>query len=603
MNTQTQNVKYMENQVTEAAPISKSRHRWNIIEAFAAVNARAKGSTLSDDFWKQCAKPLAFLRKKLGLTNIQVAIIGVLIEEDMAMTLKMMSRYFGCAQLTFLQHIKSVEDLLDKQWIVKEDAIDMIGCGEGYNLAADAKDKLIHNQVFVPEKIGGLSEQELVDRMETYLTNNQDFFTNHNKTEKWMMRLVNANPQLPLCRFVNQLDDINVKTLLLLAIIDYSRWAGHNSEGIRMVDINSFYLRDARCGSLRKKLQDGSHILMATGYMEKKHRDDESEPVRYVLTQKAKDELLASFTPSRSAVESLDEVCDDFDDDLDFDFEMDDPEEKAPSANNLTLHDKIKPKEMFYNACDEQQVKQLTELLSRDGLMQVQQRLAEQDMRQGVACLFYGAPGTGKTETVMQIARQTGRDIMQVDISTIRGKYVGESEKNIKAVFDNYRKLCQDSEVTPILLFNEADGVIGKRFDSVSDSVEKMENAIQNILLQEIENLNGILIATTNLTKTIDPAFDRRFLFKVEFHKPEVDVMAKIWKSMIKSISAEDAYVLASKYDFAGGQIENIARKGTANYILRGHQPTLQELDEFCQHETSITQPKKKERAHIAGFA
>ncbi len=99
-------------------------------------------------------------------------------------------------------------------------------------------------------------------------------------------------------------------------------------------------------------------------------------------------------------------------------------------------------------------------------------------MRKGFACLFYGAPGTGKTESVLQIARQTGRDIMQVDIAGMRDKYVGESEKNIKAVFQNYRELCKKSEVMPILFFNEADALINKRTERIEHSVDKMDNAM-----------------------------------------------------------------------------------------------------------------------------
>ena len=78
--------------------------------------------------------------------------------------------------------------------------------------------------------------------------------------------------------------------------------------------------------------------------------------------------------------------------------------------------------------------------------------------RCGFTCLFYGAPGTGKTETVLQLARQTGRDILQVDVSKIKSCWVGESEKNIKSLFDSYKDKVKKSEKAPILLFNEADG-------------------------------------------------------------------------------------------------------------------------------------------------
>ena len=123
----------------------------------------------------------------------------------------------------------------------------------------------------------------------------------------------------------------------------------------------------------------------------------------------------------------------------------------------------------------------------------------------------------------------------------------------------------------PIFFFNEADAIIKKRTKNMEHSVDKMDNAMQNIILQEIENLDGILIATTNLVSNLDKAFERRFLFKVEFRKPETEVKARIWRSMRKDISVDDARQQVSHYDFTGGQIENISRKRTIDYILSGN--------------------------------
>jgi SpoVK/Ycf46/Vps4 family AAA+-type ATPase len=208
-------------------------------------------------------------------------------------------------------------------------------------------------------------------------------------------------------------------------------------------------------------------------------------------------------------------------------------------------------------------------------------------MRKGFACLFYGPPGTGKTETVYQIARETGRDIIMVDISETKSCWFGESEKQIKQVFDSYRSTVKSSEITPILLFNEADAVISKRmeFNGNARAVDKTENTMQNIILQEIENLDGILIATTNLTKNMDNAFERRFLYKIEFACPSIDARASIWQSMMPVLSHDKAANLASQYSFSGGQIENIARKSTVENIIHGTEPSLDKLKEFCDTE------------------
>jgi hypothetical protein len=255
------------------------------------------------------------------------------------------------------------------------------------------------------------------------------------------------------------------------------------------------------------------------------------------------------------------------------------------SSQDIVEHTSISAKRLFYNEREQKAIDQLTALLQPARFKEVRRELEQQGFRKGFACLFHGAPGTGKTETVLQLARETGRNIMQVNISDIKSMWVGESEKNIKAIFTRYRRLAEESEVAPILLFNDADAIIGKRLENVQRSVDKMENSMQNIILEEIEKLDGILVATTNLTCNMDKAFERRFLYKIEFDKPSVEAKSAIWQSMISDLSADDATALAVKYDFSGGQIENIARKSVVDKILTGEQLSLDVLYAHCDSE------------------
>ena len=226
---------------------------------------------------------------------------------------------------------------------------------------------------------------------------------------------------------------------------------------------------------------------------------------------------------------------------------------------------------------------------------EIHTRMKDSGFRCGFTCLFYGAPGTGKTETVLQLARQTGRDIMQVNISQIKSCWVGESEKNIKNIFDNYRDRVKKSDVTPILLFNEADAIINKRHEGAERAVDKMENSIQNIILQEMENLDGILIATTNLAGNMDKAFERRFLYKIKFEKPTLEARMSIWHTMIPALDENVTRTLATKYDFSGGQIENIARHYAINNILHGQTDnTIATLTSYCDNERLETKESRK---------
>ena len=113
-----------------------------------------------------------------------------------------------------------------------------------------------------------------------------------------------------------------------------------------------------------------------------------------------------------------------------------------------------------------------------------------------------------------------------------------------------------------------------------------MENSIQNIILQEMESLEGIMIATTNLTTNLDKAFERRYLYKIRFDKPTDDARAEIWQTMIKGLSSDDAHRLASEFDLSGGEIENIARKHSVSAILSGKEGIdLEKLIGICRQE------------------
>ena len=234
---------------------------------------------------------------------------------------------------------------------------------------------------------------------------------------------------------------------------------------------------------------------------------------------------------------------------------------------------------------EERQVLQLKDLMSESRFARIRETMKEQNYRTGFSCLFYGGPGTGKTETVYQIARGSGRDLFVVDVSQIKSCWVGESEKNIKEVFARYRECVLRGGTIPILLFNEADAIFGIRSEGAGSAVDKMENSIQNIILQEMEDLDGILMATTNLTTNLDKAFERRFLYKIRFEKPSVEARARIWRQMIPELGEADATSLASEYDFSGGQIENIARKKTVKALISGERPTLEDIREYCREE------------------
>lgn len=257
---------------------------------------------------------------------------------------------------------------------------------------------------------------------------------------------------------------------------------------------------------------------------------------------------------------------------------------KKKKDNILSPND-IPFRELIFCESEMQQLFLLKDLLSDLKFKQTQERFAQKNMPKGVTVLLHGVSGGGKTEIVKQLAKETNRELFIVDISQTKSKWYGKSEKIIKQIFNNYKSYAKDCERTPILLFNESDAVISKRMEIGSSRVSQTHNAIQNILLEELENFSGILLATTNLTDNLDSAFERRFLLKIQFNKPSVNVRARIWKSKLPKLELEECEILAERYDFSGGQIENVIRKTEIHEIIKGEKVSLENLMTFCSEE------------------
>lgn len=251
----------------------------------------------------------------------------------------------------------------------------------------------------------------------------------------------------------------------------------------------------------------------------------------------------------------------------------------------LIYPNQIQKRNLFYNTEEESQLESIKKSLSHAAFTQLQNRLKSKNMTTGITALLYGAPGTGKTESVYQLAKKYKRPVFKVEISETKSMWFGESQKLVKKIFTDYYAFKKTQKVCPILLFNEADAIIGKRKSASSSSVSDTENAIQNVLLEELENFDGILFATSNLVANLDSAFERRFLFKVKFENPSIVNAAKIWRNKLPFLSAKEAFQLASQFSYSGGEMENIARKSLMDEIVLGTKPNFERIISFCQNE------------------
>jgi len=217
------------------------------------------------------------------------------------------------------------------------------------------------------------------------------------------------------------------------------------------------------------------------------------------------------------------------------------------------------------------------------------------DKKRGIDAklIFYGPPGTGKTMTAISLGKSLKKKILSFDCSKILSMYVGESEKNVRKIFDTYKELTQKTKSEPVLLLNEADQFLSARSTGVGGSADKMHNQMQNIFLEQLEKFNGILIATTNLLENIDPAFSRRFDYKIAFEKPTLKERMELWKKMLpKRAQYEKEFDIShlAKYDLTGGQISVII-KNTALKVAIKENPvfSISDFIPMIQREKSGT--------------
>ncbi|HIG0001418.1 TPA: AAA family ATPase [Campylobacter jejuni] len=215
--------------------------------------------------------------------------------------------------------------------------------------------------------------------------------------------------------------------------------------------------------------------------------------------------------------------------------------------------------------------------------------------------IFYGPAGTGKTMSALAMAKSMKKSVLSFDCSKILSKWVGESEQNVRKIFDTYKNIVQTCKQSPILLLNEADQFLSTRVDGSSGS-DKMHNQMQNIFLEQIERFSGVVIATTNFLESLDSAFSRRFDYKIEFKKPDFKDRLKIWEKFLpkKALFEKDFDInILSNYELSGAQILMVV-KNTALKVAVSKDGVfkMQDFIESIQKELNSSFDKSK----IVGF-
>jgi hypothetical protein len=215
------------------------------------------------------------------------------------------------------------------------------------------------------------------------------------------------------------------------------------------------------------------------------------------------------------------------------------------------------------------------------------------DEQKGMIVLFYGDSGTGKTFAAGAIAAELNKKIMGIDATHLRDKWYGNTEKIIRQLFEDMRHMVIVSNDPPIFLLNEADQIIHRRSDNPEDS-GNTENAVQNIILEEMETFPGFLIMTTNLAKNFDKAFFRRINIKIEFTQPDYNCRLRLWKKhllpTIPGANKIDIKFLAENFEFTGGQISLVVYNACNEVVTRRGKAKVLTMDELIKY-AQLEQP------------
>ena len=506
----------------------------------------------------------------LGITTAQTVLFAVIADLSLqrTLTLEGLAKHFDCSVLRLVTYMKETESL-EKRGFVKR-LIRRRGRRPSYNdigfmVPAFVIDALLQAD---PAKLEAATRFDLpafLKQISDLVDEREESTISTAQVLEEVGFLIAANKHLPFVSYV----DSGLKTILgkcALFAFSFVRLKGQVS-----VDFESFAnsLFDDLSQQLDfcQELASGRHELVKTGFLK-------------LISSEFDGEKSASLSPktARELYHSYPNLL-----------------KPENDRSGLIDYKSLKNKNLLFCSGLQEQLDLLEDIMQPSKFRSYCRQLKRNGLTSGITAVFSGEPGTGKTEEVYQLARRTKRSIMMVDLSQMRSKWFGESEKRVKQVFDDYEAIRKASLVEPVLFINEADGLLTRRIDlsASNEASDRVTNTMQNVLLQALENFEGILIATTNLTGNLDRAYERRFSFRLDFPRPDKHIRASIWKEKLPALTHDEARMLGERFEISGGEIDNQLRQVLLRKVLRKDKTVFRELIESCTKSHSFSRTKK----------
>lgn len=548
------------------------QNQFETLDCIGVIYEKAEDSKLDEKFFESCDGELELLSNYLKTTKSQALFVAVIFtlnyKGDWADYNDLME-FFDCKPIQILRYKKDFDYLHSNCFLKKRISrhrAAVAGANDQFTVNQELCSAILDGELMPVIKSEITDIFELLEEIYDLCQQRDEYEITTKQLILKSKKLLEIHGEFPLILTVRAYDFKVVDIIFYLYLV-WKTISGRQSYDVSVI-LNEIFDKTSTRVTYMQNLQYGNNPLIKEDFIELLTSSFIND-TDVKLTQKSNDIL---------------DACD---------IKV---FKNKVNRKYLIAPEDVKSKELIFDETEMKQLYLLKDVLKPKQFKLTQKRLEEKSLQNGITVLLHGHPGTGKTEVVKQIAKDTGREIMKVDISQSKSKWFGESEKVVKRILTNYRELLEESELAPILFLNEADAIIGKRSTIGDSNTAQTENTIQNILLEEIENFEGILIATTNLARNLDSAFERRFLFKILFNSPSSEIRAKIWKSKLPEMNSDNCKFLAERYNFSGGQIDNIIRKSEINEVIRGDEVSFENLLVFCSEETIA-----KERSSI-GF-
>jgi hypothetical protein len=540
----------------------KPNKKHTVLPSIQSIFEKSQDSELKPDILSNMSKELKIVGAYLGVSAEEALFFSVILSINFSGNIadfKDICSHFKISAIKLVSQLESIDSLAEKGYVVKKNGRNRyseLHTNKLFMVKSQLSKAIIKNQpcpTFVVTQIENTIDA--IERLNEFITACLEDDLSIEELENEAGKLLEENGEFTYFKAIKEFDLTFNQTILLYYIV----WK--TLSGVEGISINPIInaISSSKRESIKffQSLYSGSNPLISNNLIESRNSGFLND-IEFYLTDKncqilAKDNIVI---PSGNV-----------------------------SKKNSIKAESISAKTLYYNDAENQQLINLHGLLKENKYSELRDRLNAKNLPLSLNVLLFGGPGTGKTESVLQLAKNSGREIIKVDISSTKSKWFGESEKLIKKIFIEYAEYSEKCDLTPILFFNEADAILSKRTTGSDSGTQKTENAIQNILLEELENFEGIFFATTNMAQNLDSAFDRRFLYKIEFTKPELKQRIAIWESKLPNLTTDDYFKLGSQFELSGGQIENIVRKSEISQVLYNTTPSFEAIVSDCLSE------------------